>query len=326
MSRRVNEACLACGSVDYRTIRAYRSESPPGRRLFRDTVILECARCGLCQASPIPTDDELNPYYAIDYRAGRRYGADAANAATFPHDNLFFFHRGRSVAELLRSHLATDRPITVLDVGAGFGHILHALGVAFPQARRVAHELSNPCIAHLQSVGIEVVTGPLEDAIRQLPALDVVVLSHVLEHLCDPVKTLAMLRSHLAPGGLLFVEVPHMGVAQLSGYPDSPWAPRHDEPHLTFYDERTLAGSLRAAGFDVRFVSSAGPNYQEVSAWRYRLPPLLPTMRRLVPPSLMTMLRRSGSRHATLDHLAPAFDAYGGNRIWLRSVSVAPAG
>jgi hypothetical protein len=38
----------------------------------------------------------------------------------------------------------------------------------------------------------------------------------------------------------------------------------------------------------------------------------------------MTLLRRSGSTHATLDHLGPAFDAYGGNRIWLRSVSVVP--
>ena len=111
MAAEVGGKCVACRSADHRTIRAYRNESPSGRRLFHNAVIFECLQCGLCQVAPLQGDDALERYYATDYRAGRRYGADAAKAATFPRDNLFFFHRGRSVTELLRSHLAADRPM-----------------------------------------------------------------------------------------------------------------------------------------------------------------------------------------------------------------------
>jgi hypothetical protein len=315
-----DRTCLCCGGRALVRVRPYRSESPAGKRLFRGAVIDHCEGCGLCQLDPVPDDDALEAYYAEDYRAGRRYGSDASNPATFPHDNAFFYHRGRSVTALLREHLR-EPPRTILDIGAGYGHVLHALREAFPEAKCFAHEYSRPCIEHLTNVGMQVVTGPLADALATLPELDLVVSTHVVEHLRDPVATLALARTRMSRGATLFVEVPHMGLGLLKGYPDSPWAPRHDEPHVTFFDVDSLSRVLEAAGFTPLLVRTAGPLYTPVSALRYRLPPLLPTLRRVVPRSIMGRLRRTGSRHATLEHLAPLFDAYDGNRIWVRSVS-----
>ena len=314
--------CLCCGGQDLVRVRPYRSESPAGKRLFRGAVIDQCAACGLCQLDPVPDDASLAAYYAEDYRAGRRYGSDASNPSTFPHDNAFFFNRGRSVTTLVREHLEDDAPPrTILDIGAGYGHVLHALQQAFPAADCFAHEYSLPCIEHLNNVGLQVVTGPLEEVLARLPKLDLVVSTHVVEHLRDPVATLELARSRMNAAATLFVEVPHMGITLLRGYPDSPWAPRHDEPHVTFFDVTSLAWVLEAAGFRPVLVRTAGPMYTPISALRYHLPPLLPTLRRFVPRSIMSRLRRSGSRHATLAHLAPLFDAYGGDRIWVRSVS-----
>ncbi len=314
--------CLCCGGASFSRLRAYRNESPAGRRLFRSAAIHKCEACGLCQLLPVPDDAALTAYYASSYRAGRRYGADAADAETFPRDNLFFYNRGRSITALVRPHLGQrERPLTILDIGAGFGHILHALGEAYPSAVRLAHEYSEPCIEHLGAVGIRVVTGDLAEALRSLPAIDLVVISHVLEHLRNPVDTLALVRERMAPDGLLYVEVPHMGERLLASYPDSPWAPRHDEPHITFFDTTTLGRVLEAAGFTPGFLETAGPQYHDVSALRYHLPPLLPTLRRIVPRTIMRQLRRAPTAHASLDHLAPEFDKYGGKRIWLRSIS-----
>lgn len=314
--------CICCGSRSFTRVRRYRNESAAGRRLFRGAAIDRCSECGLCQLRPVPDDAQLAAYYAADYRAGRRYGSDASNPATFPLDNIFFFHRGRSVTALLRSHLnGAEPPKTILDIGAGYGHVLHALSEAFPAARCFAQEYSEPCIAHLRAVGIEVIVGPLERVLDSLPPLDLVVSTHVVEHLRRPVTTLEMARAHMNPRGTLFVEVPHMGAELLRGYPDSPWAPRHDEPHVSFFDAASLSRVLTGAGFVPTYVDTAGPMYTPISAVRYHLPPLLPTVRRLVPRAVMGRLRRTGSTHATLEHLAPAFDAYGGNRIWLRSVS-----
>jgi trans-aconitate methyltransferase len=67
-----------------------------------------------------------------------------ATSACFPKDNLAFFNRGRSIAELVTSHLGS-RPTRILDVGAGSGHVLHALGERHADAARVAIESSNEC-------------------------------------------------------------------------------------------------------------------------------------------------------------------------------------
>ena len=40
-------------------------------------------------------------------------------------------------------------------------------------------------------------------------SLDIVTMFHVLEHLTEPLITLANLRMYLKPGGILIVEVPH---------------------------------------------------------------------------------------------------------------------
>ena len=134
--------------------------------------------------------------------------------------------------------------------------------------------------------------------------------------------TLATLREHMASDGLLYVEVPHVSPRALTGYPDSPWAPRHDEPHLTFFGETQLTKVLHQAGFRTEFINTAGPLYRDVSPWRYQLPPLMATVRRLVPRGLLALLKRQGAvQRATLSDRSPDFYAYGGNRIWLRSVS-----
>ena len=303
-------------------IRPYRAESPSGRRLFGAGDVMQCTACGQPQLSPLPTEQELSSYYATEYRKGGRYGADAADLSAFPKDNLYFYNRGASITELLRSRVpATTSGLRILDVGAGYGHILHMLGLAFPGTHRLAIELSEPCVAHMRQIGVEVMEGTLES---ELPSLnepfDIIVLSHVLEHLLNPVTILGQLRTHLRPGGLLYVEVPHVSPDALGRYPDSPWAPRHDEPHLTFFGAGELTRVLERAGLRVQFAETAGPEYRDVSALRYRLPALMPTVRRLVPRGLLQRVRSQG-RQVTLAERAPAFYSYGGYRIWLRSIS-----
>lgn len=303
-------------------VRGYRMNTTYGPAVFGDAWLLGCAQCGLAQVSPRPDPHALGRYYESDYRSGRVYGTDVSDPAQFPRDNLFYFNRGQSIAELVAKHVRTERP-QILDIGTGFGHVLHALGERFPQSRRLAIEFNDYAVDHLTSLGIEVITDSVEAALPKLGTqFDVIVLSHVLEHLLEPRAVLQLLHDKLAPGGVLYVEVPNIPAESLRRYPDNVWAPRYDEPHLTFFNATALQELLRRERFDVEFCDTCGPEYRYISALRFRTPPLRYALQRLLPHRAFLFLRSlRATQPLRVREREAAFYEYGGFRIWIRSVS-----
>lgn len=289
--------------------------------MFGAPWLMECAACGLVQAVPPPSPEALDRYYREDYRKGGLHGADVADPAAFPRDNLFYFNRGRSIAERVAPHVTAARP-RMLDIGAGWGHLLHALGERFPGAERHAVEYSQVCVEHLRTIGVDVDSRPVEEVLPAVRArFDLITMSHVLEHLLRPVHGLGLIRAALAPGGVLYIEVPHIGREALRRYADHRWAPRFDEPHITFFSPPALRRLLGAAGFTELFCDTAGPAYRYVSGLRFRLPPLRATLAGLLPKTVFDYLRgQSATSGLRVQEREPEFYEYGGDRIWIRSV------
>lgn len=318
--------CLACGGTLQRKIRGYRTDSPAGVDLFGQAALYRCAACGFVQMDPIPSQEALGNYYASAYRTGGRHGAEVANVQDFPRDNLFYMYRGQSIVKLLEPHIAKRigrEDLRILDVGAGFGHILHAFSQRYPASKRHAIEISEVCVNHLRSLGVTVFQAPTEEVLAtSTETFDVIVLSHVLEHLREPHKTIPLLRDRLAPGGLLYIEVPHIPDAAFSHCLDHPWAPRFDEPHLTFFRPTTLTTMLEARGLSVIFCEAAGPEYQKLSPLRYHRPKLQPLLLKLLPAGVKAFLRKqSFTKPLQRFDREPDFYRYGGEGIWIRSVS-----
>jgi len=316
--------CLACGGPLGLGIRPYRCHTDHGRVVFGNARLARCSRCSLVQATPLPGPEALERYYETDYRRRGFAGSDVADPATFPKDNLFYFNRGNSIAELVDSYV--DSPRRILDVGAGYGHVLHALGARYPDAERVAVEPSEACARHLQGREITVRTTPVEEALSSLSeggdGLDLVVMSHVLEHLLEPGPTLETLGARLAPGGSLYVEVPNVPPDSLLDHLDHVWAPRFDEPHLTFFGREALAGLLRRLGFEVVFCDTAGPEYRRISRLRFHLPHWRWFLQRLIPVRLFHALRRQRfTRRLRVEEREGEFYEYGGLRLWIRAIA-----
>lgn len=84
------------------------------------------------------------------------------------------------------------------------------------------------------------------------PEYDVIVCSHVVEHLPNPISTLRKLAAYLRPEGIIYVEVPVEVVGQL---------PAQHEPvtHINFFTPESLASLMRNSGY--RVLKSALNNY-----------------------------------------------------------------
>jgi SAM-dependent methyltransferase len=132
-----------------------------------------------------------------------------------------------------------------LDVGTGEGVLLDLLAdVAGAAAGVEPNEVYRRAIA---ARGHEV-HWPLSDAAGE--PFEVVTLFHVLEHLVEPVDTLAEIRSVMAPGGIIHVEVPHARDLLLTEAATEPFQDfTFWSEHLVLHTRESLAKVLAAGGF-----------------------------------------------------------------------------
>jgi SAM-dependent methyltransferase len=159
--------------------------------------------------------------------------------------------RAREIVESL-----PRRPASVLDFGAGEGHLVHALrrrGLAaegvepFPAGRQAARE----------RYGIELLAEPPVHG-----RFDLVTLVHALEHVPDPVATLARLAKLLEPGGQIFIEVPN--AASVDMHRSSRRREILDLPvHLFHFAPRTLERAIEKAGLKTLDLRLSNPDLVE---------------------------------------------------------------
>jgi SAM-dependent methyltransferase len=194
--------------------------------MSRETfAIARCGACGLGHTRPAPPD--LERYYGSAYYGGR-------------HGFTARFRAARRARILER---VGAEPGTLLDIGCGEGDFLLAtrergwfgVGIEVGPAARAA-----------RAAGLDVRESL--DGASALAPFAAVTLWHSLEHLPDPLGTLAAARGLLSPGGRLVVAVPDNGGWQARLY-GRRWFHLDVPRHLYHFDARSLAGLLGRAGF-----------------------------------------------------------------------------
>ncbi|MEA2482691.1 MAG: hypothetical protein QOC55_638 [Thermoleophilaceae bacterium] len=223
--------CPACGGglLPWRTV-------PGGEPA--DSGDYELARCASCGSAvtgggtPPPDAYESGQYAPAPPRMAAPVAAIQRAVARQP------------VRYLQRSGLQAGA--RVLDVGAGPGRLVAALGDAGYDAAGIEPSRRSSALAH--QAGRRVQRRELHE--HSDSGLDAAVMWHVLEHLDDPPTALETVRAWLRPGGLLLVGVPNLASLQAEIAGDA-WlhydAPRH-RVHFTADGLRRL---LVRSGFEV---------------------------------------------------------------------------
>ena len=133
----------------------------------------------------------------------------------------------------------------ILEIGCASGELAAFVREKSPVKRYDAVELSplgEKAKAHLDALYAE----PLGDLLQRgvvKTRYDIVVISHVLEHIEDPRAEIRAIKSVLKPGGVIFIEVPHgSGNRNL---------PANDFPaHLHFFSVPSLVRLLGGEGLE----------------------------------------------------------------------------
>ncbi len=181
------------------------------------------------------------------------------------------------IAEQMAS---SPRPLRILDIGSGHGPAKQFVDQLAGPAEWTGIELSPERAASCRAMGYQHLITELDLEKQPLPfepgSFDVVIGSHVLEHLTDASGALTEWMRVLRPGGSLLLGVP-MHLAPIAGLARLRFRLRGRRPrgHCHFFSMRSLSALLapwdvqRIWGF--RFLSARQQLPLEDWEWFYRL-------------------------------------------------------
>ena len=215
-----------------------RFSLPEESPLPRAYDVAACARCAFVYADTPGTAAD----YALHYAQHSRY-EDAA-IATGGGDRAEDRARIEELADWIAARVPADA--SVLDIGCGNGGLLDAL-----QQRGFAGlagiDPAPGCVARLRSRGFTAWQGTLDRLPAEARGFDLVVLSHVLEHVLDVHAALRDLRGRLTARGALYVETP-----DATRYTARRFVPFYffDSEHINHFDDASLQALGRRAGYE----------------------------------------------------------------------------
>lgn len=238
-----HHACPACATDSWTEIGQQEFSSEPAastyvkqrldvlfslwaRDVDRLTVSWQrCDACGFVDYSPRPTSQQVQ---AKSARLG------GATSTTVESPGVTRIDRVRS--DELWHAVAPERNEVrrVLDYGGGTGSLMNRF---IREGCEVCVIDYAPEVVH----GVQLL-GQTVDDLDDDARFDLIIASHVVEHMAEPVEVLTALRAHLSARGRIYVEVP----MELQGGPPDV---REPVTHLNFFTEVSLTALLERAGF-----------------------------------------------------------------------------
>jgi len=208
-------------------------------------ALARCGACGWEALTPIPSWGEIRSLYdAHYYRAwGMAEGEDPAIATM---KRATFALRMDELAPYVQGG-------RLLDVGTASGFLLEVARARGFDPYGIELSPYAGALAAAKFGADRVHIGTLETAPFEPASFDVVTLCDFLEHVVEPVATLAGVAALLRPGGILLIMTPDTGSLsrRLMG---RRWT-HYKVEHLSYFDRRSIAAAGARTGFVMeRFV------------------------------------------------------------------------
>jgi 2-polyprenyl-3-methyl-5-hydroxy-6-metoxy-1,4-benzoquinol methylase len=204
-----------------------------------------CRDCGLVFLNPRMTAAAYGRFYDGVYRPlVSAFHGRLIDAVTIQAEQQDY---ARERAGFLQPFVAGKGYASLLDIGGSTGVVAHHFARTFG----LEATLIDPApleVEQARRLGIETITGLVEEHDFGPRRFDVVIICQTVDHLLDVAGTLQRVRDLLTPAGLLFVDIVDFRAAYLRNWSVEA-AIKIDHPY--YLTESSMALYLRSTGFDV---------------------------------------------------------------------------
>ena len=258
------EQCPLCGSHDRTLLHAQLIDL-----VFGAPGLWPMYRCGSCQVGyldPRPTPDSIAKAYATYYTHSEGQEGQPGSFlgrvvqwARLASRNGYLRHRYNVrlqpslwLGALVVPHLPVSRSkadrkarwlrlphrgARLLDVGCGNGDFLRQMQQSGWNVAGL--DFDAEAVKTCQAIGIAAAQGTIETASFDASSFDAITLSHVIEHLYDPIAVLQQCYTLLKPGGQLYIETPNLNSIGHRRYQNH-WRGLEPPRHLILFNVQSL--------------------------------------------------------------------------------------
>jgi 2-polyprenyl-3-methyl-5-hydroxy-6-metoxy-1,4-benzoquinol methylase len=252
---KVAVVCNSCGSSESRFI-THGVEHEYDNTTSDVFNVVQCTNCELIYLNPRPDVSELKTIYPDNYYA---YGLQEQNVEAENQSSILY--RARKYVYLSRLTRALDlcRPsptLKVLDVGCADGRALNWYkSVEKYKVETYGVDFDRIAVEKARASGHTVFLGRFEDAEIENDTFDLVVATHVIEHVADPKGFARRAFEVLKPGGVFLCETPNAGSFDARVFSKQHWGGYHFPRHWVFYNPKSIAAMATSVGFIVESIN-----------------------------------------------------------------------
>lgn len=206
---------------------------------FLKKPLENCTTCDHIQLQQIPTQAELTKYYENQYSNNRSPGARYHNTMKL---------RAIAQKDYLKKHLDLSKLQDSIDYGCGYGALVDLLKKEGLPIKGL--EYDDKCIAHCKANNIPIEKISAEADLLKYKKTDLVLMSHVLEHIRDLRTFLPIIKKQTK---YLFIEVPHYDLT----IPNQ-WV--RQLGHINFFNKKSLNALFENFDCEVIDITRCGPS------------------------------------------------------------------
>ena len=218
--------------------------------------VVRCGECGLVRLNPRPDVSELSTIYPPNYYAyslveeasGAQRRGLVSRVTQGPKVRMYQRRLARVLADA-----GTTGTVRLLDVGCADGRLLdwYKAGTEGPRLETHGIDINGEAVAEAKRRGHRAVVGRFEtDRTLDPGSFDVILASHVIEHVDDPKGFAERAYDLLAPGGVFVAATPNVDSVDVRLFRQN-WGGCHFPRHWTFYDAATITALAESVGFEV---------------------------------------------------------------------------
>tara|TARA_B100001059_G_scaffold178892_1_gene179499 strand:+ start:6088 stop:7014 length:927 start_codon:yes stop_codon:yes gene_type:complete len=215
--------------------------------IFKNMTRQRCHSCDLQFADPMPSESSLDTYNNSYHDSA--HGGQERNIKL----QGFFSGISRTRINLINKYIELDpkKEYKLLEIGPGPGAFASIWLEQFPKTKYFAIETDTSCHQALNKMNIKLLEAK---EIKDYKALfDIIIISHVLEHVAHPIKFLEPIINCLKKEGFIYIEVPC-----------NDWKHKKIwEPHLLFFDKKPMKKLLKRLNMTLLKIGYFGNTIQE---------------------------------------------------------------